>query len=202
MSADAVGIDPSLTGTGIAHTSGRCCRVGRTDITTLPLPARVDAVDHLVRQILDTVGAPDLVVIEMPAYSRTGGGALERSALWWLITRALLHRGIPVAEVSIQHRMRYATGKGQASKGAVIEAVTRRWPQFETGGDDNLCDSAVLAAMGADWLGSPIGAVPAAHRKALDGVQWPTRPLRSTQSAERASAEGSATVAPAPPGGA
>lgn len=32
-----------------------------------------------------------------------------------------------------------------------------------------------LAAMGADHLGQPLTPMPATHRTALDGVQWPTQ---------------------------
>ncbi|HEX5543634.1 MAG TPA: hypothetical protein VFX60_19125 [Micromonospora sp.] len=172
----AVGIDPSLTGTGIAHSDGRCARVGKTGISALPLLTRVAAVDSLVVQILHEVGRPDVVLIETPAYSSASGAALERHALWWTLVRALRDWGIPVAEVSIQRRMRYATGRGQATKGQVIEAVTRRWPAFAHGGDDNMADAAVLAAMGAHWLGVPLAPVPQTHAAALDGVDWPVLP--------------------------
>jgi hypothetical protein len=173
----AYGLDISLTGTGIACSTGWCERVGVKDITTLALDDRLAAVDDLAEQIVQLVG-PDagVVCVELPAFSRAGGGALERSALWWKVVHRLrVARFLPVAEVPIQARMRYATGKAMASKGAIIDAVARRWPAFETGGDDNLADAAVLAAIGADWLGTPITPVPAVLRKALDVVRWPVR---------------------------
>lgn len=173
----AVGLDLSLTGSGIASSAGWCERVGRDDITTLPLDERLAAVDELAARIVLRTGPheyrPMLVCVEAPAFSRSGGGVLERSALWWTVVRRLRHREIPVALVPIQSRMRYATGKGAAGKGAIIDAVARRLPMFETGGDDNLADAAVLAAMGADRLGVPLAPMPAAHRLALDKVTWP-----------------------------
>jgi crossover junction endodeoxyribonuclease RuvC len=168
-----IGLDLSLTGSGVASSNGWCDRVGTPDITTRSLGERIVAVDFLVNQIITLVARPALVCIEIPAFSRAGGGALERGSLWWLVVRRLHSAEIPVAEVAIQQRMRYATGKGAASKGAIIDAVARRWPVWETGGDDNLADAAVLAAMGADRLGHPLAAMPATHRKALDGVRWP-----------------------------
>lgn len=187
MSAVAIGLDLSLTGSGIASSAGWCERVGATDITTMGLDDRIAALNSLVSQIVvraaATLGAgPALVCVEIPAFSRSGGGVLERSALWWQVVRALRRREVPVAEVPIQARMRYATGKGIASKGAIIDAVARRWPQFETGGDDNLADAAVLAAMGADRLGVALAPMPQPHRKALDSVRWPEA-LRATESA-------------------
>jgi hypothetical protein len=171
--ATAIGLDLSLTGSGIASSAGWCEKVGTKDITTMPLAERLAAVDDLVDQIVLLCRNADLIVIEVPAFSRAGGGALERGGLWWLVTRRLWIGEVPTAEAFNQHRMRYATGKPQADKGAIIDAVARRWPQFETGGDDNLADAAVLAAMGADQLGVPLAAMPATHRKALDGVRWP-----------------------------
>jgi hypothetical protein len=44
---------------------------------------------------------------------------------------------------------------------------------FQTSGDDNRCDAAVLACMGADQFGRPVTVVPALHRAALDKVTWP-----------------------------
>lgn len=169
----AIGLDLSLTGSGIASSNGWCERVGTPDITTKSLGERIVALDYLVHQVLALVAQPTLVCLEVPAFSRAGGGALERGSLWWLIARALHRREIPVAEIFNSQRMRYATGKGSASKGAIIDAVARRLPQFETAGDDNLADAAILCAMGADHLGQPLAAMPATHRKALDLVRWP-----------------------------
>lgn len=168
-----VGLDMSLTATGIASSLGWCRCVGRSKITTAPLLVRMAAVGELVDAILRHTGSPDLVVVEVPAFSRSGGGALERDALWWLVVRALIGRGIPVAEVFNQQRMRYATGRGRADKGAIVDAVARRWPMFDTGGNNDLADAAVLAAMGVDHLGHPMAVVPMSHRMALTGVRWP-----------------------------
>lgn len=175
MSLRAVGIDPSLTGTGIATSIGWCTTVGRDGVTTLALADRLAAVDALVDEILLQAGrlAGDLFVIEEPAFSRTGGGAVERHALWWLLVRRLVRGEARVALVKPRSRMRYATGKGAATKQAVVDAVARRLPMFETGGDDNLCDAAVLCAMGRDWLGAPLVKMPEAHREALSAVIWP-----------------------------
>lgn len=171
-----IGLDVSLSGTGIASSRGWCRVIGRDKVTTLPLVARIQAVDELAADILDNVGHPDLVVIEAPAFSRTGGGAVERHALWWKLARALVRRNVPVAEVTPGSRMRYATGKGRVTKNVVVDAVARRFPMFETSGDDNLADAVVLCAMGMDHLGHPLAAMPQAHRAALKAVNWPVVP--------------------------
>lgn len=168
-----IGLDLSLTGSGIASSDGWCEVVGQKDVTTQPLDRRLAIIDDLAAQILNLVCAPDLVVIEQPAFSRAGAGSIERHALWWLVVRSLRGHELPVAEVTARGRMRYATGKGAATKSAVVDAAARRWPSFETGGNDNLADAVVLCAMGRDWLGAPLSTLPQTHRAALAVVTWP-----------------------------
>jgi crossover junction endodeoxyribonuclease RuvC len=111
--------------------------------------------------------------METPAPSRSGGGAHERAWLWWEIYKALTLRGIPVGLVGTRQRAVYATGKGMADKGAIVDAVARRWPAWATGGNDNAADAVVLMAAGRDWLGHPIAVVPQTHRRAVDAATWP-----------------------------
>lgn len=170
------GIDPSLTATGIASTAGWCELTGKTGITTLPLTDRYKAIARLAEDIHGYTHGADLVAIEKLTFNReTGGrgGAGERAGLYWLVVRHLVHAGIPVVEVPTATVKVYATGRGGAKKHEVIDAVARRWPTFETRGDDNLCDAVVLCALGADWAGQPLAKVPASHRKALSAVAWP-----------------------------
>lgn len=169
-----VGLDISLTGTGIACSAGWCDAIGTNGITTLPLARRDAALDQLAYDIVQHIGPQtQLVVIEAPAYSRSGGGAHERSSLWWRVVHRLLRWDIPVVEVNPKHRSTYATGRGNAPKTAVVDAVARRWPRWETGGDDNAADAVVLMAMGLDAAGHPLAVVPAKQRAALDKITWP-----------------------------
>lgn len=181
-----VGIDTSLTATGIASSLGWCRLVGYSDwcqlaginpkkqtITKLPHSQRIQALSWLAKEIAFEVGAPDMAVIETPAYAQSGGGAHERGFLWWAIYQHLANRDVPIALMTPQQRMLYATGKGSGGKGGVIDAVARRWPAFETSGNDNLADAVTLAAAGIDALGHPLGAMPAVNRAALDKVEWP-----------------------------
>jgi crossover junction endodeoxyribonuclease RuvC len=178
-----IGLDTALgssssTGTGIASSLGWCEPVGypgrkKDGITGLPHPERLVELEQLVHRIMLAVGKPHLVVMELPAPSRSGGGAHERAWLWWETYRQLGRADIPVGLMTPNHRMLYATGKGAASKSAVVDAVARRWPAWETGGDDNLADSVVLMAAGLDWLGHAPVDMPKANRAALDKAIWP-----------------------------
>ncbi|SFK91906.1 crossover junction endodeoxyribonuclease RuvC [Streptosporangium canum] len=168
------GLDLSLTGTGIASSSGWCDVIGAGGITTLPLAERDAAIQHLTNGIVDFIG-PDahLVVIEAPAYSRRGGGAHERAGLWWRVVHRLLAWEVPVVEVLPNLRSAYATGKARAAKTEVVDAVARRWPTWQTAGNDNAADAVALMAMGLDHLGAPLCPMPVKHRDALAKVAWP-----------------------------
>lgn len=178
-----VGIDSSLTATGLASSRGWCevigyekARAKDPGITQLPHPARINALEILLDHILTHVGTPDLAVLELPAPSRSGGGAHERGWLWWEIYRTLARNEIPIGLMTPNHRMQYATGKGAATKNLIVDSVARRWPTWPTAGDDNAADAVVLMAAGRDWLGHPITDMPKTHRAALDKATWPTLP--------------------------
>lgn len=183
------GVDSSLTGTGIASSLGWCEVVGyvprpnpltgkREDhITKLPHAERLEAMCDIRDRSLLMVGRPDLAVMELPAPSRSGGGAHERAWLWWELYQSLTARGVHVALMPNNLRSTYATGKGNASKEVVVDAVARRWTAWPTGGNNNAADAVALMAAGKDWLGEPITPVPATHRRALDKTIWPDRAL-------------------------
>jgi len=165
-----LGLDLSLTCTGLA---------GPDWTTTLKPPTKLRGVERLVwiraRLLDEYLNGLDLVVIEGPSYGNQGqqrqSGHHERAGLWWLVRCVLDARGHQVAVVPPASRARYATGKGNAGKADVMREVARRFPWFEGGEDE--ADALVLAAMGADHLGQPLTPMPATHRAALDGVEWP-----------------------------
>lgn len=178
-----IGVDTSLTATGLASSRGWCEVIGYKrprakdpGITQLPHTERLNAMEIVLDHVLTHIGTPDLAVMELPAPSRSGGGAHERGWLWWEIYRYLVRHDIPVGLMSVNHRMQYATGKGQATKNLIVDAVARRWPTWPTAGDDNAADAVVLMAAGRDWLGAPITDMPKTHRSALDKATWPTLP--------------------------
>ncbi|MFR9794175.1 hypothetical protein ACL07V_37070 [Streptomyces sp. MB22_4] len=176
-----IGIDPSLTGTGLASSNGWCEVIGYKKarskdpgITQLPHGERLAAMRALVDQVTTAIGSPQLAVMELPAPSRSGGGAHERGWFWWQIYNHLTAAETPVGLLTPNARALYATGKGTAAKGAVIDAITRRFPDWVTEGNDNAADAVALMAAGRDWLGHPITDLPKTHRAALDKAVWPT----------------------------
>lgn len=165
------GIDLSLTGTGMSNgkTTWLIQSKGKAGASLRERNIRLSV---LRDRVLAELAGAELVVIEQPAFSRQNGHAHDRSGLWWLIVTGLHVWGCPVAEVPPTTLKRYATGKGNANKGAMIEAATRRFPGIDTAGDDNRCDALWLAAMGHDHLACPLTTMPAAHRSSLEAVRW------------------------------
>ncbi|MGO4752209.1 hypothetical protein AB4212_26975 [Streptomyces sp. 2MCAF27] len=172
-----VGVDTSLTATGLASSEGWCRVIGYPDknnpITKLSYGARLVQMRRVLNAVVTGIGHPDLAVLERAALAQSGGGAHERGWLWWRVYEYLTDVGIPVGLVSTNQRITYATGKGTGAKTVVVDQVARRWPQWQTGGNDNACDAVVLMAAGRDWLGKPISLVPKAHRIAVERALWP-----------------------------
>lgn len=169
-----VGVDLSLTTTGVATTSGGSATV--STLTSKPLgdswAAREARLGLLAETVADAVGAPELVVLEGPSYGSRGGHQHDRAGLWWLVYSALA--GIsPLAVVPPSTRARYATGRGNAAKDAVLAAVVRRYADVEVTNNDE-ADALVMAAMGVRWLGAPLeDSMPAANLDSMAGVAWP-----------------------------
>lgn len=188
-----IGIDPSLTGTGIAHIdtddqttveTHTVSSKGKRDDDWYTRLTRIECLageivhhaHHLHPDVPDDPAmdfTADLVVIEAPSLGQARqGGVLDRHGLWWAILARLTAAGVSYACVSPAARAKYATGKGNAGKDTVLLAVARRYPRVDVQ-DNNQADALVLATMGADHLGTPLTDLPKAHRDALAKVAWP-----------------------------
>lgn len=179
-----IGLDLSLTSTGIAGVRSpgspgtisamvTCVKSKGSVAATLDDRARrLDALAaEITGQVVDV--HPDLVLVEGPSYGSQTGSQHDRSGLWWIVVMGLRELGYQVVEVPPSCRMKYATGKGNAAKDAVLAAVVRRYAGVEVTGNDE-ADALVLAAMGARWLGHPIeDSLPQTHLAAMAKVQWP-----------------------------
>jgi hypothetical protein len=177
-----IGLDPSLTGFGIAG----------ADWAEALRPKNLTGHERLawlLGEVTDRVKAADMAVIEGPAYGQQlQAGHHERAGLWWLVTHALHRRGIPYAVANPHNRTIYATGtavpakdqpkttRARIAKGMVHTFVVEQLGIWcEGAGKYDASDAATLAAMGMDWLGYPLVDLPKQQRRALDGVHWPTQ---------------------------
>ncbi|MFF3493765.1 hypothetical protein ACFYWS_20700 [Streptomyces sp. NPDC002795] len=177
-----IGIDPSLTCTGIAGDGWadalRCKGRGHHRLRWLRSEVR------------QRTRMADLVVIEGAAYGRGAqAGHHELAGLWWQITQDLWERRIPYAVANPHARTIYATGhaypakdapkekRARIAKGMVRDAVAERYGiECEGPGRYDKADAFILAAMGLHWAGWPLTVVPDSHRRALGAVAWPDLP--------------------------
>ncbi|MFI1562146.1 hypothetical protein ACH4ZX_03630 [Streptomyces sp. NPDC020490] len=166
------GIDASLTGTGVA-TLGGTTLITSTGRRKDSIAQRRTRIKGIVDEVLVAIGVVDLAVIEGPSHHSVGGSVWDRAGLWWRIVDRLCAEDIPVAVMPPMSRAKYATGNGAARKAAVMEAARHRYGAVLD--NDNEADALVLRAAGLDWLGQPLAEVPAGHRAALAGCQWPDR---------------------------
>ena len=164
------GLDLSLTSTGVAK--------ARSDGEALVGRLRAgkrrghDRLEWLAQEVCAWAGDAGLVVVEGPSYGSQGNALHQLGGLWWVICHRLWLASIPYAVVSPSLVKKYATGRGNADKDAVLASVIRRFPAVPVEGNDE-ADALVLAAMGADRLGWPLAEMPKEHRRVLGVVDWP-----------------------------
>jgi crossover junction endodeoxyribonuclease RuvC len=164
-----VGIDPSLTATGIAvlDTNNRDWHVSTVKSAPvsggeLGMHRRMSRIVASVTQELDAYARPtpdmiSLFVIEAPAFSKNNGMAHERAGLWWQLygSLALYSAYTPILVIKPNVRAKYATGRGNAGKDEVLLAASRRYAECAIT-NNNEADAVVLAAMGARHKTIPI----------------------------------------------
>lgn len=172
MTSTFVGLDLSLTATGIAVTDvsrqGAGCFVvrskGSLKDTLAERALRLSGLDDSIRQIIPSDA---IIGIETPAYNQTSGNHHDRSGLWWLVVSALAPYN-RIVEVSTTQVKKYATGKGNAGKDEVMIAAAKRYPEFDIV-DNNSADAVVIAAFVSRAFGYPLeDSLPQANLSALD----------------------------------
>ncbi len=181
-----LGIDPSLTSTGVAildcgePLSMRTIRIqsappkrAKGDKTPVSLAERYERLraigDELMPYVVDST---TLAVVEGPSYASAGSGTWDRAGVWWHLVSRLQARRIPVAMVPPTVRAKWATGSGAAGKSPVAVGLSRLWPALPENLSDDEWDSAALATIGGQHLGwLPVEL--ARHREQLAKVAWP-----------------------------
>lgn len=172
-----VGVDLSLTATGIAYADGSTATV---NTNRLDGPIRLIVIRDAVRAALDVhEWAPDLVVIEGYAFGRPKQ-AHQVGELGGVVRVALReeqdefpHMGwcvVPPAKLK-----KFATGKGTADKTAMVVAARERlgWD----GLDHDQADALWLRAFGLAMYHALPQRLPQAHMAALEGVEIFGKPM-------------------------
>lgn len=150
-----VGIDPSLTGLGIAI-EGHDPIVFSSKPSPKPtLRQRIQRYTDLAEQVCGAIsercgdGGPELVVLEGYSFSSKGSSVVTLGEFgsilrWWTI-------GWPVIEVSPSTIKKFATGKGVGQKAAVVSALAKRYSvNFQT---DDEADAFACLQIGLALVG-------------------------------------------------
>lgn len=172
-----IGLDLSLTATGIADFNGRevvtrTIRSAPNGKTLIDQNSRLRGILNEIEEVVTLQGPPPrLIVAEGPSYGSKGAGTWDRAGLWWLVVDHIIGRRWPLAIVPPAVLKKYATGRGNADKTAMAVALQKRWGNELR--DDNKVDAFWLAAAGRDHLGCPYLPMPKAQRDALAKVDWP-----------------------------
>lgn len=180
----AVGIDPSLSCTGVAvidTTTGKIiARRVVTESQGKTLLGKRRRIRQAVARTLNVIPARvDLTAIEVPNSRSQFGAQNERMALYWFLVDQMFARG-PVVEIAPATRAVLASGNGRASKEAVTSAMRAAFPAVQVT-DDNVADALSLAAAAAARLGHPQYPYDAHQSKSFANIAWPIIP---TQKAE------------------
>jgi len=139
-----VGIDASLTGTGVAMLNGslRTERIESKKTGVLRLIEIRDRAKEIVR------GA-DLVVIEGYAYAMANQ-AHQMGELGGVLRVMLVEAGVLWIEVNPSQVKKFATGKGNAKKEEIAVSIYKRWGrEFQTNDE---ADAFVLVMIGRAYL--------------------------------------------------
>ncbi len=159
-----VGLDLSLTSTGVARADGDTVRIR----TISNGPERIDFINQAV---IANIGRVDLVVIEGYSFGSKGAAVFQIGELGGVIRHTLWSHGTPFAVVPPTTLKKYATGSGVAKKPDMRMALYKR------AGIDNQHDDEVdawwLRQAGLDHYGHAEIVLPATHREALAKVEWP-----------------------------
>lgn len=158
MSCTILGIDPSLTNTGLCWGNGdwhetECLKYKqRKGFKGRELYDRLDRIDSLgdqARKIFSET-KPDLALIESYSFgSRNGGEYLGEygGMLRW----SLIRWARSVVEVAPTMAKKFATGKGNSKKEVIIGHVQKRWGVLFENSDE--ADAYVLYRIGLCYAG-------------------------------------------------
>lgn len=175
-----VGLDPSLTGTGIA-TQDKSGQTSYREVGTKPtgrdLQSRYDrylvGVSRIISSIVEQGGHlhPEMILIEGFAFAAKGNSLVSLAEYGALLRRALLDgwgRCTQIIEVTPGTVKIFACGKGNASKTQVATALAQRYNVcFNT---DDAADAFALAKLAAMVVGFEEPAT-AFQRKAVETVK-------------------------------
>lgn len=178
-----LGIDTSLTSTGLAVVGDQLCTTtriesqppkrARGDKTPVAIEQRHQRIWDIAARIHSWMTLVDLAVLEAPSYGSQGASTWDRAWLWGAVVDRLIGDDIPVAIVAPRCRALWASGSGASGKSPIAVHLSRMWPDVDPDGvSDDEWDALSLASIGAQYVGL-IPCTLQRHREQLAKIQWP-----------------------------
>lgn len=167
-----VGIDPSLTGTGLAY-SGESEKILTPSASTIR--GQLQRMNTIAARVARHVEPGTLVVMEGPALGVKGAWRHVVAGLWWILAATIVSRGATLIEVPPKTLKKFATGNGNADKRAMRDAW--RWHTRQDVADPDRVDALWLREVGLQLVESDDALILEPEQvAALDGLrcQLPT----------------------------
>lgn len=162
-----VGLDLSLTSTGFS-----CGDVQKVFTTKNKGPRRLYDIYEMLKHELNQIDDP-IVIIEGYSFASRNSQAHSIGELGGVIRVSLWFYEVPYIEIPPTVRAKFATGKGNASKGEVVSAISARTGIAWSGpGADDMCDAWILEECGLLKLGRPRYEWPEVNKSALEKIDW------------------------------
>lgn len=163
MTVKVVGLDLSITATGLAHTvDGVACWH-----LIKPKSIKDWRLSEIKAQVKECVTGANFALVEMLPPNMKGAGIT--GMVQGVIRDMLIEAGIPYGDIGPSSLKKYATGRGGASKTEMSLAAMKR------GGvelaEDNLCDAWWLWVMANDYMGQPVFPLPKVQRDELGKIE-------------------------------
>jgi len=139
-----VGLDMSLSGTGVCVGMGEDVNLKTIKTKPAEFPNFYRRVDYIVNEILLACSLQDIemVCIEKPFISKSSMGSNDKLIyLGMSIRKELCYRQIPFFDVHVSHLKIYATGKGNSKKHVMVKAAEMQGIEVK---DDNQADAYFL----------------------------------------------------------
>lgn len=175
----AVGIDLSLTSTGVATHLGQCNVFSAPGDFGHPMERYGYILDEILK-VTDSVahvqgGTLPHVAIEGYAFAKRSSHAHAQGELGGIVRRGLWTAGIRWVEVPPTNLKKFITGKGNATKTDIVSAVTlKTGVEWSGKGADDRADAWGLRQMVLAHFNESEYSWPAKSLEALEKVAWGT----------------------------
>lgn len=171
-----VGIDPSLTGTGLViHRPGHTPDIYTIGSPTAATwPERQHRLETLRNRVMNAIPRnTTLAVMEGPSYGSSGSGTWDRAWYWGKLHDAFTALKIPLAICPPKTRAKWVCDDGNADKPTVRAAIQKMWPDAPITNYDE-ADAMCFAAIANQHLRRPVPyLVLERHHLALSKIDWP-----------------------------